>query len=520
MYERMKNKLFVIVLFALLTNSCIEDEMVKGNSSSLKERVFTASFEQNESRTYIEEGNLLRWTKGDQISLFEGSTLSRQYKFDGETGDNAGTFSIVTAPYGSGNELGCNYAVYPYDSGIKISDNGVLTTTLPAMQNYAENSFGLGANTMVAVTQNADDTFLKFMNVGGYLKLQLYGDDVVVKSITLTGNSHEKLAGQATLTSVYGQAPTVNMVDEATESVTLDCGEGITIGTTAETATAFWMVLPPTTFENGFTISVVNGNNETITQSTSNRIVVERNVVKPMEAYELESISWLNPNQYITYVENYEIVYPNESDMYEYSSNINNPIDKIGKIELKYKMQESSKSIYLCCTNFAKDDYSCITMNQYGLNFCIDDYNNGVDKYDDYTYTWNELGVAKTDCMTLITSFKDGYIQINGVSIDYKMIGYPCFESDYLFSYYFSEYDEGRWTKYGKGVPEGSKLYYVKIWDENDKLVYIGGASKALNPKTNEEEYCWRSYYNDEDHYEFAYYPKNITYNPYGGGVD
>ena len=135
-----------------------------------------------------------------------------------------------------------------------ISQSGVITATLPAEQSYAENSFGQGDNAMVAVTKNTDDTFLKFKNVGGYLELWLYGEDVTVKSITLTGNNEEKLSGTATITSTYGSEPTISMANNATPTITLNCGEGVKIGTSAETATAFWLVVPPTTFESGFTI--------------------------------------------------------------------------------------------------------------------------------------------------------------------------------------------------------------------------------------------------------------------------
>ena len=114
----MKKFLSIIFLFALLACNCSQDELVKNQTPSLDSLTFTASLEENESRTYIEEGNLLRWTAGDQITLFDGNTLNRQYKFDGETGANAGTFSIVNAPYGSGNDLTANYAVYPFASDI------------------------------------------------------------------------------------------------------------------------------------------------------------------------------------------------------------------------------------------------------------------------------------------------------------------------------------------------------------------------------------------------------------------
>lgn len=282
----MKKHLSLILLLTILVSGCNQEEILKNESANGK--TFTALFEQNESRTYVEEGNLLRWTKGDLISLFNSNTLNQQYKFDGETGANSGTFSKVESPFGTGNELNCHYAVYPYASEITISEGGVLTAILPAEQSYAANSFGLGANTMVAVTEGTDDTFLKFQNVGGYLKLQLYGDDITVKSITLTGNNNEKLAGVATINPVYGQDPTISMDANAIENITLDCGEGVKIGSTAETATAFWIVVPPTKFANGFEVTITDVDNNKITKSTSNDISIARNVIKPMEAIEVK----------------------------------------------------------------------------------------------------------------------------------------------------------------------------------------------------------------------------------------
>lgn len=76
----MKKILSIMFLLALLASSCSEDELVKNQPSSFDTLKFTASFEGNDSRTYIEEGNLLRWTAGDQITLFVANTLNRQYQ--------------------------------------------------------------------------------------------------------------------------------------------------------------------------------------------------------------------------------------------------------------------------------------------------------------------------------------------------------------------------------------------------------------------------------------------------------
>jgi hypothetical protein len=147
-----------------------------------------------------------------------------------------------------------NYAVYPYDKDMTISDKGLITIDFPSEQQYAENSYGLGNNMMVAVTHNVYDTFLKFKNVGGCFKFQLYGDYVTVKSITLKGNNGEKIAGKATLTAAYDAIPSISMADDATTSITLDCGEkGVNIGSSVAQATAFWLVVPPTVFDKGIT---------------------------------------------------------------------------------------------------------------------------------------------------------------------------------------------------------------------------------------------------------------------------
>ena len=282
-----KNLSWIYILFAICISGCSQEDALNDQSTLAEGQVFTASFESAESRTQIENGYLLRWTQGDRISLFVGNTLNCQYQFDGKTGDNGGTFSMVEKASGTSHELRTNYAVYPYASDIRISEEGNITATLPAEQSYAHNSFGLGDNTMIAVTKDTDDTFLHFKNVGGYLKLQLYADDVTVKSITLTGNNREKLAGKVTITAVYDENPIVSMASDAAESIVLDCGNGVKLGNTAETATAFWMVVPPTVFDKGLTITVKDVNDKVYTQSTSKKLVIERNVVKRMVAKNL-----------------------------------------------------------------------------------------------------------------------------------------------------------------------------------------------------------------------------------------
>ena len=246
-----------------------------------------------ETRTYVENDKYLRWHEDDRLTAFYGNTLNRQYKFKGATGDNSGSFSYV--PSGNletGNALDRIYAVYPYDETTTITDDGQISLILPAVQTYAENSFGRGANTMLAVTENVEDTFLGFKNVCGYLKLKFYNaDGATIKSIEVKGNGEEKIAGAATATIAFGEAPQLTMTDDATTTITLDCGDGVALGTSKEDATEFWVVVPETTFEGGITITVTDTDGGIFEKSTSKEVVIERNAIQPMAALDVEFVA-------------------------------------------------------------------------------------------------------------------------------------------------------------------------------------------------------------------------------------
>ena len=308
----MKTRLLsVFTLLAFMVSGCNQDELLE-NKNPYKNQSdnveFTASFEEAsaESRTYIEEDAetsrlYLRWTKGDEISIFRGTTLNQRFLFKGETGDNSGSFKLVPSDdFVSSNDLdeSRNYAFYPYDENNRISEKGNLTVTLPATQTYAENSFAPGANAMVAVTESTGDVDLKFKNIGGYFKFKFYGDDLTIKSVTLKGNNGEKLAGKAGVVCQYGGAPIVTMAEDATETLTLNCGAGIKVGTTKEEATEFWFVLPPTKFTKGFTITVTDINDGTFTKTTEKVFEIKRNTIKPISAMKVETIIFDVENEY------------------------------------------------------------------------------------------------------------------------------------------------------------------------------------------------------------------------------
>ena len=278
----MKKGIYSLLL--LLAVGCSSSYEVDTNYSDPQS--VTAHFEESSARLYIEE-NKLYWSSGDEISLFPSRAANTKYRYNGETGSRKADFDLVSGS-GSGSALSCNYAVYPYSDSNAISADGVIEYTFPKEQEYVENSFGSKANVMVAATNDASDTSLQFKNAVGYLKLSLYGNNVAVKSIKIAGNKSEKLAGNATIKALYGQDPVVTMSSSASSEITLNCGDnGVKLGSTASTATTFWITLPQTTFTKGITLTVTDANGNTFEQKTTAKLEIARNTIQPMDPLEI-----------------------------------------------------------------------------------------------------------------------------------------------------------------------------------------------------------------------------------------
>ena len=249
------------------------------------------SFDDDETRTYLDEHGNVLWKRGDHISIFAGSTLNEQYQVtDDSEGKTAASLNRVTDPgFVAGGEIDNNVAFYPYTSTATIARNEsayvISDITLPAIQNYAEASFGNGAFPMAAVTSDTEDMRLKFKNVLGGLKLQLKGT-ARIKSIKVTGNQDEILCGAAAVTVSTSSTPSINLTDATAKVVALDCGEGVQLD--AETATPFVIALPPMTMEGGFTVLVTDTEGKQMEIPTTKSQTIKRSTLLKMPSVDYE----------------------------------------------------------------------------------------------------------------------------------------------------------------------------------------------------------------------------------------
>jgi len=312
---------------------------------------FYAAIEQpSDTKVYADESLMVLWHADDRVSIFNKYTYNNQYAFQGETGANAGVFKKVPSDdFVTGNALPAIYAIYPYAEGTTISNSCEISLTLPSEQPYAELNFGRGANTMVSATEDND---LLFKNLCGYLAVKLYGDDVSVASVSLKGNNGEKLAGKAFVDAPLDDDPTIIFPGDVGKEIRVSCETPVVLGATAENYTEFWFVVPPTTFREGFTLTVTDPSGNSFEKSTTKEITIERNHLVRMSPFEVEIERQPDNEIWYTTVDG-EVITPYKS--YGFGANIVSNVYQDGRGVLTFDNAVTAIKNYTLkgCTNLS-----------------------------------------------------------------------------------------------------------------------------------------------------------------------
>ena len=218
-----------------------------------------------------EEGYKIAWDADDFVTVFFNDGGNSKYKFVGEDGATAGKIEAADAK--EGTKLENYYAVYPYNEATTL-EGDVVSLTLPAEQAYVEGTFAPGVNTMVATATGEEKNEMVFENVCGYIRVNVYGD-TSVSTITLQGKGEEALSGAAAYNMAEG---TLAISNEGGKTITLNCGEGVALGATEAEAKSFWLVVPPVTFAQGYTITVADAQEHTV-EVESEAVTIEGNAI-------------------------------------------------------------------------------------------------------------------------------------------------------------------------------------------------------------------------------------------------
>ena len=300
---------YMTVALLLFAAGCQHEEITSFEQEDDVLEVYASieDIEDAQTRTYLSSSEVY-WSSGDQIAVFYKNTLRKRFDVTPESIDSKNATFLLDEGYvqmGSNVKVSHNVAYYPFCDVTCAPDGSSYTLsnlTLPSTQSYVEESVGLGAFPMVAVTENTDDVNFSFKNICGVMQFQLKGSGFV-RSVSVKGNSGEILAGPAAVTAGYGKEPSISMSAEGVKEVTLDCGEsGVELNET--TPVSFFIALPPVQFEGGFTITVTDTWGGSKEYSTSKKNPVGRSKGLRMPAKEYIGV---RPPQEGDYIDEYGV---------------------------------------------------------------------------------------------------------------------------------------------------------------------------------------------------------------------
>lgn len=196
------------------------------------------------------EGLSFAWEEGSTISLFRSKT-NEKFVYN-----SASNEFVKTDKLEKKEPMDANYGVMPYKGTTRVA-NGEVKMEFPSRQTYAANGVCFAENPMVGVSASASSTDMQFKNLGGYAVVKVYGT-AVIKSIGIEGMNGETLAGTAMVAAEADADPTFSISALPSKTVTVTAETPVELGLTAEEATPFYLMVPPTTFEAGFTVTLTD----------------------------------------------------------------------------------------------------------------------------------------------------------------------------------------------------------------------------------------------------------------------
>lgn len=269
----MKKSVF-FTIFAMLFAACTSD--VAELYTTQQNGVIYTSFEED-TRILLNENLKTVWTAGDEVSVFYYSYINECWRFVGSSGDTSGR---IERQGGANNAITKSVvAVYPYNAAHSMLGSSLIIS-LSNKQTYAANSYGLGDNVMVAVSEN---DHLAFKNIMGYLRISLTGTKII-DYITVSSNDGKAVVGNL---KVNLSTFETSFITNTSDIVMLDCSPGVEL---SSTPTTFHIALAPQSFERGITITAHCTDGSQITKSTTKRVNIVRNHILPMASLNYDNL--------------------------------------------------------------------------------------------------------------------------------------------------------------------------------------------------------------------------------------
>lgn len=229
----------------------------------------------SDSKTYL-VGNSVKWSGGDQITVFDPSLTEENYlqlTLASGAGQTKATFYGDAGFFDKLDTDSAYMAFYPVNEITGITDNDSVYMVIPTTQTFVENSFS--PNTYPMYAKNDHTSHFKFKSPAGLLTIPIKSTEegIVITSIELTVGSaaggHHPLVGALKynqgLTDKNGDNIPDYKVESPIRTVTLACG-GTSGYTLPKNVTVEFNIVLLEGALNGskFTVLLKDGTNATI----------------------------------------------------------------------------------------------------------------------------------------------------------------------------------------------------------------------------------------------------------------
>lgn len=269
----MKKYSTLLLAFCALSCSVVEEV---GSPAITDSRIAIGANIESDSQTKTSlEGHSVLWSENDKIRLYTAEGGSGEFTLVSGAGTRNARFTGTLAASST------YFGVYPAGAADGFDRNTKnLMFSLPAVQTYSASGFADGVNPMVAYGNDKDN--LKFKNPCGILRLVVKGTETI-SSITIKSAGDEYISGKAAVLMVYGsQGPTI-VVNEGSDTITLECPDGVKLN---GNGVNFDIVVPADAFYMGFdvTISDDKGSSMKISSPRTEANIIVRSSIKTMPA--------------------------------------------------------------------------------------------------------------------------------------------------------------------------------------------------------------------------------------------
>ncbi len=261
-----KTRLILGALVALTASSCTMENNFQKRQLKEQKLTITATREGDETqtRTYRDDSDMsIWWIPGDAISLFYGSGTNGGSKFTSvnttDTTKVTNFTGVITAITGGG-EIAVDqtyfWGLYPYQEDASCDGTSV-TMTLPKEQTAVPGTFA--TNTFPSIGRS-QGLIMGFYNICSGMKFSVTKEGI--KKVTLKSRNGELLTGKAKV-SFEGGIPSAEIIDGSDE-VILEAPAGEYF----EPGKYYFLVMFPTKFTNGFTVTLETFTEEATVEKT------------------------------------------------------------------------------------------------------------------------------------------------------------------------------------------------------------------------------------------------------------